>query len=123
MKRLLLILCLLTVAVMSACATAPRSATGVYRPSIGTARHIYIAEFPVNKATKQEVVSFIGVPDKSYTSDGIEYLTYTIQDEPTWKLDYTYYIKDGMVVDVKVVSQTPLFSNEIYQNTQMSPKR
>ena len=116
MKRLLV---LLAVVCMAGCATAPMSQNGVYRPTIGTSRHAYIAEFPVSRATKQEVVDFVGVPDTSYISEGIEYLTYSIQNEPTWKLDYTYYIKDGMVIDVKVISSTPLFGNEIYQQTQM----
>lgn len=83
-----------------ACASAPRSASGVYRPDIYTQPGSYAASFPVNKASKQEVISFVGVPDKTYKDGDIEYLSYRLHE----RIEYTYYIKDGIVIDVKVVA-------------------
>jgi len=116
MKRLLLIIYLLFY--LAGC--TPHSVNGVYRPSAGTFRHTYIKEFPVNKATKQEVLDFVGTPDKTHIYDGIEYLTFITENDPTWHVEYSYLVKDGIVVDVKVISQTPIFGNEIYQHSRMN---
>lgn len=114
MKRLTFLL--LAIAIIG-CASAPRSVTGVYRPSeFAGLAYTYIAEFPVNKATKQEVLGFVGPPDKSYTSDGIEYLTYIIVENPNHKLQYIYYIKNDIVFDIKTINQNP-FATTIYLNS------
>lgn len=93
------------------------SPQGVYRPSLLTTRHTYVKEFPINRATKQEVIDFVGVPDRTYKNDDIEQLVYVIQSSASEKIEYTYYIKDNIVIDVKVLNQTVLFGNEVYQRS------
>lgn len=115
MKYLTILILLLS---FIACATAPRSTSGVYRPSLGTMRNSYIAQFPVNKATKQEILDFVGAPDKVYTSNDIEYLTYIISDDAYGKIEYTYFIKDNLVIDVKMINNFVL-STEILQHSQI----
>jgi len=117
MKRLLL--ALLAVVCLAGCATAPRSVNGVYRPgTFAGLGYSYVAEFPVKQATKQEVLDFVGPPDKSYISDGVEYLYYTISADSFGSREYIYYIKDNVVFDVKFINKNP-YATTIYQSTQV----
>jgi hypothetical protein len=115
MKKIFAIAVAALILISCAAATSP---SGVYRPSLMTTRHSYVENFPCGTATKQEVLTYVGTPDSTHKDDGIEYLTYTIRDDQHGKIQYTYFIKDGVVVDVRVMNHWT-FGNEVYQHSMM----
>jgi hypothetical protein len=105
---------------------APMSVHGVYRPQLITDRSQYVRDFPVNKATKQEVLDFVGAPDKTYKDGDLEYLTYSVVPQGTslWpgassKFEYTYVIRNNIVVDVIFINDAGIFGIERHQHSQM----
>lgn len=106
---------LLAILTLVACATVPTSQNGVYRPDIYTKPWAYVKSFPINKATKQDILSYVGIPDKTYSENGIEYLSYKL----TERIEYTYFIKEGIVFDVKAIAYDYWLPHKqaIYQST------
>ena len=106
------------VLLLMSCAGA-KSPSGVYRPSTMTQRNSYVKNFPCGTATKQEVLTYVGTPGSSYKDDDVEYLTYTVKDDQYGKIQYTYFIKDGVVVDLRCTNHWT-FGNEVYQHSLMN---
>jgi hypothetical protein len=107
--------------ILAGCVTT-MSVHGVYRPQFTTDRSLYVRDFPVNKATKQEVIDFVGAPDKTYKDGDLEYLTYSVVPQGVItrsKFEYTYVIRNNIVVDVIFINDAGIFGIERHQNSQM----
>jgi hypothetical protein len=108
MKRVLVLLVLaLTSAVTAA---ADKGPDGVCRPSLSTSARSYLRAFPLNKVPADEVVQYVGAPDKSYSLSGKDYVTYNIEPKNgKGIIEYTFVVKDGVVVEVTYLNSGNFF--------------
>ncbi len=87
-----------------------KSANGVYRPTLSTSAKKYLREFQLGKATQDEVIQYVGMPDKSNTIGGSEFLTYSIAPKTSsGVIEYTYELKEGVVVNVTYLNSGNFF--------------
>lgn len=90
--------------------TSDKSPNGVYRPTLGTHATSYLKKFPLNKVAVDEVVQYVGTPDKSLSVAGSDYLTYNIEPKSgSGVIEYTYIVKDGVVVNVTYLNSGNFF--------------
>jgi len=109
MKKFVLLLALVFVGAGSASA-ADKSPTGVYRPTLATSAKSYLKKFPLNKVAVDEIVQYVGTPDKSMNIAGSDYLTYNIEPKSgSGVIEYTYIVKDGVVVNVTYLNSGNFF--------------
>jgi len=109
MRIPVIFLALIFVAVGSASA-ADRSPNGVYRPTLSTSARSYLKKFPLNKVAVDEIVQNVGTPDKSLSIAGSDYLTFNIEPKSgNGVIEYTYVIKDGVVVNVTYLNSGNFF--------------
>lgn len=88
-----------------------KSANGVYRPTLMTNPKKYLREFQLNKATQEEVIQYMGTPDKTYALSGSDFLTYSIATKTgSGIVEYTFEIKDGVVVNVTYLNSGNFFN-------------
>lgn len=107
MKNHLIILALSTVIVGCANPTGP---SGVYRPTLSTIPKSYVSSFPVNRATEQEVIQYVGNPDKMTESNGTKYATINIAPAGSnGVIEYTYEIQKGVVTKVTYLNSGNFF--------------
>lgn len=89
---------------------ADKSPNGAYRPSLSTNARSYLREFPLNKVPAEEVVQYVGAPDKTYNLAGKDYVTYDIEPKGgKGVIEYTFVIKDGVVVEVTYLNSGNFF--------------
>lgn len=88
-----------------------KSANGVYRPSLSTSPKKYLREFQLNKATSDEVIQYVGNPDKTFSLNGSDFITYNIapKKEASGIIEYTFEVKDGVVVNVTYLNSGNFF--------------
>lgn len=88
----------------------PSSPSGVYRPTLSTIPKSYVATFPVNRATEQEVIQYVGNPDKTTESNGTKYATINIAPAGSnGVIEYTYEIQRGIVTKVTYLNSGNFF--------------
>ena len=88
-----------------------KSANGVYRPTLMTNPKKYLREFQLNKATQEEVIQYMGTPDKTYALSGSDFLTYSIATKTgSGIVEYTFEIKEGVVVNVTYLNSGNFFN-------------
>ncbi|KRE84834.1 hypothetical protein ASG75_13210 [Rhodanobacter sp. Soil772] len=57
-----------------------------------------------------EIVQYVGTPDKSLSVAGSDYLTYNIEPKSgSGVIEYTYIVKDGVVVNVTYLNSGNFF--------------
>lgn len=89
---------------------ADSSANGVYRPTLATSARSYLKKFPLNKVAVDEVIQYVGTPDKSLSVAGSDYLTFDIEPKRgNGVIEYTYIVKDGVVVNVTYLNSGNFF--------------
>lgn len=89
---------------------ADKSPNGVYRPSLSTNARSYLRDFPLNKVPADEIVQYVGAPDKSYSLSGKDYITYDIEPKGgKGIIEYTFAVKDGLVVEVTYLNSGNFF--------------
>jgi hypothetical protein len=109
MKKAVLLFALIFVGIGSASA-ADKSPNGVYRPTLATRAKSYLKKFPLNKVAVDEIVQYVGTPDKSMNIAGQDYLTYNIEPKSgSGVIEYTYIVKDGVVVNVTYLNSGNFF--------------
>ncbi len=107
MKNQLLILALCSIVIGCANSTGP---SGVFRPTLSTIPKSYVSSFPVNRATEQEVIQYVGNPDKMTESNGTKYATINIAPAGSnGVIEYTYEIKKGIVTKVTYLNSGNFF--------------
>jgi hypothetical protein len=109
MKKVVLLLALIFIGMGSASA-ADKSPNGVYRPTLATSAKSYLKKFPLKKVAVTEIIQYVGTPDKSLSIAGSDYLTYDIEPKSgSGVIEYTYIVKDGVVVDVTYLNSGNFF--------------
>lgn len=109
MKKLMVFFALIFISVGSA-SGADRSPNGAYRPTLSTSARSYLKKFPLNKVAVEEIVEYVGTPDKSVSIAGSDYLTYDIEPKSgSGVIEYTYIVKDGVVVNVTYLNSGNFF--------------
>lgn len=102
-----------------------KSTNGVYRPTLMTNPKKYLREFQLNKATQEEVIQYMGTPDKTYSLSGSDFLTYGIATKTaSGVVEYTFEIKEGVVVNVTYLNSGNFFGvtqRESASQLQQSP--
>jgi len=109
MKRLVLLLGLLLLGagISHADDTSPN---GVYRPTLATSARSYLKKFSLNRVTPDEVVQYVGAPDKTSNIAGSDYLTYNIEPKKgNGVIEYTFVVKGGVVVNVTYLNSGNFF--------------
>ncbi|MGN6280785.1 hypothetical protein, partial [Frateuria sp.] len=62
------------------------------------------------KVAVDEIVQYVGTPDKSMNIAGSDYLTYDIEPKSgSGVIEYTYIVKDGVVVNVTYLNSGNFF--------------
>ncbi|MGN2245951.1 hypothetical protein ACFWZ3_04570 [Frateuria sp. GZRR35] len=109
MKKAVLLFALIFVGIGNASA-ADKSPNGVYRPTLATRAKSYLKKFPLNKVAVDEIVQYVGTPDKSMSIAGQDYLTYNIEPKSgSGVIEYTYIVKGGVVVNVTYLNSGNFF--------------
>lgn len=109
MKRFILFfgLTLMCTSMAHASDTSPN---GVYRPTLATSARSYLKKFPLNRVTPDEIVQYVGTPDKTANIAGSDYLTYNIEPKKgNGVIEYTFIIKGGVVVNVTYLNSGNFF--------------
>ena len=87
-----------------------KSPNGVYRPSLSTNAKAYLRSFPLAKVSAEEVVQYVGAPDKTYSLGGKDYVTYDIEPKGgKGTIEYTFVVKDGVVVELTYLNSGNFF--------------
>jgi len=88
-----------------------KSENGVFRPTTSNNPKKYLREFQLGKATQDEVIQYVGTPDKSFSTGGSDFLTYDIapKQHASGVIEYTFEIKDGVVVNVTYLNSGNFF--------------
>jgi hypothetical protein len=93
-----------------AATASDKSPNGVYRPSLSTNARSYLRSFPLAKVPADEVVQYVGAPDKTYSLGGKDYVTYDIEPKGgRGTIEYTFVVKDGVVVEVTYLNSGNFF--------------
>lgn len=100
--------CIVLALVVYGCATP--SMSGFSKPTILTNPLSYLDSFPLGLVTKDEIISNLGVPDKSSGLDGKTYLAYEL-GEGYGKRQYVFELSNGIVTDVRYHDQGPYNSS------------
>ena len=89
--------------------TKDKSEHGVYRPTLSTNPKSYLKNFALNVATTDEVVQYVGTPDKTMNLGGSDFLTYNIDPDDNGVIEYTFEVKEGVVVNVTYLNSGNFF--------------
>lgn len=109
MKRFIFLLGLALMCVGMAYA-GDTSPNGVYRPTLSTSARSYLKKFPLNRVSPDEIVQYVGTPDKTANVAGSDYLTYNIEPKSgSGVIEYTFIVKDGVVVNVTYLNSGNFF--------------
>jgi hypothetical protein len=109
-RKVLLLLALFLALAATSAAAGNTSPNGVFRPTLSTSPKSYLKHFPLNLATTDEVIQYVGTPDKSFSLSGSDYLTINIEPKGgSGVIEYTFEIKDGTVVNVTYLNSGNFF--------------
>ncbi|TLX20677.1 hypothetical protein [Thermomonas fusca] len=110
MKKIIALL-LLTLAMLTTGNTfaKDKSENGVYRPTLSTNPKKYLREFQLNKATPDEIIQYVGAPDKTYSLGGSDFITYNLATQKGGIIEYTFEVKDDLVVNVTYLNSGNFF--------------
>ncbi|MEW9571537.1 hypothetical protein ABQJ54_07225 [Rhodanobacter sp. Si-c] len=109
MKRLVLLLGFFCLGLGMAHA-GDASPNGVYRPTLATNARSYLKKFPLNRVSPDEIVQYVGTPDKTASIAGSDYLTYNIEPKKgNGIIEYTFIVKGGVVVNVTYLNSGNFF--------------
>lgn len=109
MRRLIFLLGFAVMCVGTARA-GDTSPNGVYRPTLATNARSYLKKFPLNRVTPDEIVQYVGTPDKTTSIAGSDYLTYNIEPKDgNGVIEYTFIVKNGIVVNVTYINSGNFF--------------
>lgn len=86
-----------------------KSEHGVYRPTLSTNAKSYLKKFALNVATTDEVIQYVGTPDKTMSLSGADFLTYNIDPDDNGVIEYTFELKEGVVVNVTYLNSGNFF--------------
>ena len=88
-----------------------KSEHGVFRPTTSNNPKKYLREFQLGKATQDEIIQYVGTPDKSFSAGGSDFLTYNVapKQHASGVIEYTYEIKDSVVVNVTYLNSGNFF--------------
>jgi hypothetical protein len=86
-----------------------KSEHGVYRPTLSTNPKSYLKKFELNVATTEEVIEYVGAPDKTLKVGESDFLTYNIDPDDTGVIEYTFEVKSGVVVNVTYLNSGNFF--------------
>lgn len=109
MKKSLILLFLASMLAAAAAAAKDKSANGVYRPTLSTNPKKYLREFQLGKAAVDEVVQYVGTPDKTFSLGGSDFVTYNIDPDDNGVIEYTFEVRDGVVVNVTYLNSGNFF--------------
>lgn len=109
MKRFVLGLALCLVVAAPAFAGDKKGPSGLYRPTLSTFSNKYLRNVKLGVATQQEVIDYVGMPDKTTKIGDVDYLTYDIGNRKGGIIEYTFQIKDGVVIDVTYLNSGNFF--------------
>lgn len=108
MKRILALLAMVLITTIAV--ASDKGPDGVYRPSLSTSARSYLRDFPLNKVPADEVIQYVGTPDKTYSLGGKDYITYDIEPKGgKGIIEYTFVVKDGLVVEVTYLNSGNFF--------------
>ena len=111
MRKVLALFCLSAALVSFNTQAGKKSDNGVYRPTMATLPKSYLKKFPLNKATTDEIIQFVGTPDKTFSLGGSDFMTINIAAKTgNGIIEYTFEIKDGVVVNVTYLNSGNFFS-------------
>jgi|SRR5690348_1969126 len=86
------------------------SPNGIYRPTLSTWPKTYLKNFPLNRITTEEVVQYVGTPDKTFSLGGSDFMTINIEPKRGGGIiEYTFEIKNGVVVNVTYLNSGNFF--------------
>lgn len=105
--RALLLVAMLVAAFPSVAKDA--SPNGIYRPTLATNARSYLRKLQLGKITAEEVVQYLGTPDKTFQMSGSDYLTYNISKQSQGTIEYTFQLKDGVVVNATYLNSGNFF--------------
>jgi hypothetical protein len=91
-----------TIITLCGCAS---SVNGIAKPTVFTQPKAYVKKFKLG-ITKTELIGAIGIPSKSITIDGIDYLSYEM-GKGLGKREYVYALKNGIVDNVMFYDKGP----------------
>lgn len=86
-----------------------KSANGVYRPTLSTNAKKYLRQLPLNVIATDEIIQYIGTPDKTFSLAGSDFVTYNIDPDDNGVIEYTFEIKDGVVVNATYLNSGNFF--------------
>lgn len=109
MRQILAIFFLLVALVPSIALAKDKSENGVYRPTLSTNPKKFLRELQLNKVTADEVIQYVGAPDKSYSLGESDFVTYNIDPDDTGVIEYTFEIRDGVVVNATYLNSGNFF--------------
>jgi hypothetical protein len=109
-KKALALLLLLVAFATTGVIAKDKSANGVFRPTLSTNPKSYLKKFPLNVAVVDEVIQYVGTPDKTLSLSGSDFITYNIAPKSAnGIIEYTFEIKDGVVVNVTYLNSGNFF--------------
>lgn len=109
MKKTLILLFLASMLAAVGASARDKSANGVYRPTLSTNPKKYLREFQLGKAAIDEVVQYVGTPDKTFSLGSSDFVTYNIDPDDNGVIEYTFEIRDGVVVNVTYLNSGNFF--------------
>lgn len=101
--------CILLLVVSTSASAKDKSEHGVYRPTLSTSPKSYLKNFALKVATTNEVIEYVGAPDKTLSVGDSDFLTYNIDPDDTGVIEYTFEIKEGVVVNVTYLNSGNFF--------------
>ena len=112
MKNLLLVIVLaLAFGIPASHASAgDTSPNGVSRPTLSTWPKTYLKDFPLGRVSADELIQYVGTPDKTYSLGGSDFVTINIEPKSgNGVIEYTFEVKNGIVVNVTYLNSGNFF--------------
>jgi len=109
MKKTLALLFLAIALVPAGVVAKDKSANGVYRPTLSTNPKKFLRELQLNKIAVDEIIQYVGTPDKTFSLGGSDFVTYNIDPDDNGVIEYTFEIKDGVVVNATYLNSGNFF--------------
>ena len=80
------------------------------RPTVANNPRSYLKKVPLDGSiSADDVLSSIGVPDKTLERGGQEYMTYNISPQATGVIEYTFVFSEGALVEVTYLNSGNFF--------------
>ncbi|MGO1003239.1 hypothetical protein [Lysobacter sp. CA196] len=109
-KAITLSLLLLAAIIAGDLVARDKSVNGVYRPTLSTNPKKYLRDFPLGKIATEEIIQYVGSPDKNFSLNGSDFVTYNISPKQTsGVIEYTFEIRGGIVINVTYLNSGNFF--------------